>query len=160
MSLLRTSCLWAALTALAAASPSQWPKRITTNPTIYSMDNAAAGASIAAVSLLSNGALSAPVRTSTGGKGRRALAADGITPAGPDSLFTQNSVVVGDNVSDFLRILFVFWGAFSKLTVDSFSFQSMLVPTRCRCSILTPTIQRTQSSQESPQILWENFQLL
>jgi hypothetical protein len=68
------------------------------NPAIYLMGNKAAGASIVSLSILSNGLLSAPVRTSTDGVGERAVGADG-GPTGPDSLFTQNSVVVDDNVS-------------------------------------------------------------
>ncbi|TAQ83142.1 hypothetical protein B7494_g8532 [Chlorociboria aeruginascens] len=67
-----------------------------TIPTIYIMENNPAGASILALSIFSDGRLSNPIRTSTRGVGERAIAADG-GPSGPDSLFTQDSVVVGDN---------------------------------------------------------------
>jgi len=69
----------------------------TTSPTLYSMDNNPAGSSIVSLSILPNGNLATPIRTSTGGKGLHVGSPGGDSP-GPDTLFTQNSVVVGDNV--------------------------------------------------------------
>ena len=43
-----------------------------------------------------DGLLSSPVRTPTGGKGAYGLTAKG--PVGPDSLFSQDAVLVEDNV--------------------------------------------------------------
>lgn len=65
------------------------------------LDNNVAGVSIVALSILPNRLLSTPVRTATGGVGEHAVGVDG-GPAGPDSMFMQNSVIVGDNASHLL----------------------------------------------------------
>lgn len=69
----------------------------------YFLDNNPAGSSIVSLQIAEDGTLSSPVRTSTGGKGLFALTAgtNGAPAAagGADTLFTQDSVVVSNDVS-------------------------------------------------------------
>jgi hypothetical protein len=71
----------------------------------YFLDNNPAGASIISLKIAEDGTLSDPVRTSTGGKGLFGLTAgaNGAPAAagGADTLFTQDSVVVSNDVSHF-----------------------------------------------------------
>ena len=68
----------------------------------YFLDNNPAGASIISLEIAEDGTLSNPVRTSTGGTGLFALTAgtNGAPAAagGADTLFTQDSVVVSNDV--------------------------------------------------------------
>jgi hypothetical protein len=76
----------------------------------YFLDNNPAGASIISLKIAEDGTLSDPVRTSTGGKGLFGLTAgaNGAPAAagGADTLFTQDSVVVSNDVSHPKRTLF------------------------------------------------------
>ena len=80
-------------------------QRSNPNRAAYFLDNNPNGSSIVSLKINSqDGTLSDPVRTSTGGKGLQGLNAPATagaapTPGGADSLFTQDSVVVSQDVS-------------------------------------------------------------
>jgi hypothetical protein len=81
----------------AAASPfSPEYKRDGTNRAAYFLDNNPAGSSIITLKISEDGLLSSPVRISTGGLGLYGKNSGG--DAGPDSLFSQDAVVVEQNV--------------------------------------------------------------
>lgn len=82
----------------------------------YFLDNNPAGSSIISLKISpDDGTLSNPIRTPTGGKGLFGLTASstGGTPAagGADTLFTQDSVIVSQNVSVYFLL-----GQFQCLT--------------------------------------------
>jgi hypothetical protein len=80
-----------------AASPlSIEHKRDDSNRAAYFLDNNPAGSSIIALKISEDGFLSSPVRISTGGEGLYGKNSGG--DAGPDSLFSQDAVVVEQNV--------------------------------------------------------------
>ncbi|KAK3984690.1 putative 3-carboxymuconate cyclase protein [Cladorrhinum sp. PSN332] len=62
---------------------------------LYFLDNNPSGSSIISLQIASDGTLSNPIRTPTGGNGSIGLTANG--PAETDSLFSQDSVVVSGN---------------------------------------------------------------
>jgi hypothetical protein len=65
---------------------------------LYFLDNESSGSSIVALKIsVADGTLSSPTRTLTGGNGTVANGASG--PNKSDALFSQDSVVVNDNVS-------------------------------------------------------------
>ena len=64
----------------------------------YTLNNDATGASVIAMKIsLADGMLSSPVKTPTGGQGLLGNTANGT--AGPDGLFSQNSLIVSEDVS-------------------------------------------------------------
>ena len=70
----------------------------------YTLYNDPAGASIISMQIsLSDGTLTSPVKTSTGGLGMLGNTAAG--QSGPDGLFGQNAVVVSEDVRCFLDML-------------------------------------------------------
>lgn len=92
------------LTTLSLAAPHQYGDG--SKRAVYSLSNNANGSQIVALSIAEDGTVSNPILTSTGGKGLQGLnvgppfGAPG-SPAMPDSLFTQGSVHVADNVRPF-----------------------------------------------------------
>lgn len=71
-------------------------KRDASNRAAYFLDNDPAGSSIVSLKISEDGYLSSPNRISTGGYGLYGLDSSGN--AGPDSLFSQDSLVVEQNV--------------------------------------------------------------
>ncbi|OPB41892.1 3-carboxymuconate cyclase [Trichoderma guizhouense] len=105
MLLFSLATCWLTL-SLASSLPDSESKRDTNAVprAAYFLDNDPSGASIVALDILSNGTLSSPVRTLTGGKGSWAkwiipspAPPDNTGFAGPDSLFSANSIVVSGN---------------------------------------------------------------
>jgi hypothetical protein len=81
----------------ATASPlSIEHKRDDSNRAAYFLDNNPTGSSIITLQISKDGLLSSPVRISTGGYGLYGKESGG--DAGPDSLFSQDAVVVEQNV--------------------------------------------------------------
>ena len=93
LAIMHFSNLSVLVTAVGSATGAIVPDASVLTPDIYIMDNKAAGASIVSLSILFNGLLSVPARTSASSACERAIGADSRS-AGPDSLFTQNAVVV------------------------------------------------------------------
>ncbi|KAH6665114.1 hypothetical protein B0J14DRAFT_522288, partial [Halenospora varia] len=92
-----TNLLFPAIISAATLSIKASPNRA-----LYFLDNNPTGASIVALKISNeNGTLSNPIRTSTRGKGMYGLAAGangaGAAPAGADTLFVQDSVVVSED---------------------------------------------------------------
>lgn len=105
MLLFSLATCWLTL-SLASSLPDSESKRDTNAVprAAYFLDNDPSGASIVSLDILSNGTLSSPVRTLTGGKGSWAkwiipspAPPDNTGFAGPDSLFSANSIVVSGN---------------------------------------------------------------
>lgn len=69
----------------------------TTGKALYFSTNDATANSIVALPIFSDGSLGDGVAVSTGGKGMAGMNAMGV--AGPDPLFSQSAVTVGDDVS-------------------------------------------------------------
>jgi hypothetical protein len=81
----------------ANASPVSPERRDGQNRAAYILDNNPAGASVISLKIgIDDGLLSSPVRTWTGGNGLYGKNANG--DAGPDSLFSQDAVVVEQDV--------------------------------------------------------------
>ena len=84
------------VSATALPSQSQWQR---SQRAIYTLSNDPAGANILSLVVSDNGTVSSPVLTPTGGKGQLGVnAGPPEVPAGPDSLFSQGSVLVSGNV--------------------------------------------------------------
>lgn len=97
----------------------------------YFLDNNPGGASVVSLNIFSNGTLSNPVRTSTGGNGSygKWIISDPSAPddtgfAGPDSLFSANSVVVSGN---FLFVVNAGSNTLSMFTIDSINPQHLVL---------------------------------
>lgn len=82
--------------AVVASPLSVEHKRDGSNRAAYFLDNNPAGSSIITLKISDDGLLSSPLRISTGGYGLYGKNSGG--DAGPDSLFSQDAVVVGQNV--------------------------------------------------------------
>jgi len=130
----------------------------------YTLDNDAAGASIIAMKIsLADGTLHSPVKTLTGGQGLPGNIANG--PSVPDPLFSQNAVVVSENVGYPPKQLGP--GAAiqtrsshaNQTFTHSISSPSTQDRTLCPCSPLTPTTLHVWFQLGSQPALLATFQL-
>lgn len=97
----------------------------------YFLDNNPSGASVVSLSIAVNGTLSNPIRTSTGGVGSWAKWVISNPPppdntgfAGPDSLYSANSVVVSGN---YLFVVNAGSNTLSLFTIDPSNPQHLVL---------------------------------
>ncbi|KAL7928247.1 hypothetical protein V8C35DRAFT_333160 [Trichoderma chlorosporum] len=97
----------------------------------YFLDNNPSGSAVVSLNISSNGNLSNPVRTLTGGNGSWAKwiisnppPPDGTGFAGPDSLFSANSIVVS---GDFLFVVNAGSNTLSMFKIDSSNPQNLVL---------------------------------
>jgi hypothetical protein len=112
-----------ALCSASSLPDFEWKREATiAQRAAYFLDNNPSGSSVVSLNIANNGTLSNPIRTSTGGVGSwgkwnisEPPPPDNTGFAGPDSLFSANSVVVSGN---FLFVVNAGSNTLSVFTID------------------------------------------